>query len=93
MNLGSFILPVLALLMAPLLPGIINRIKAIFAGRKGQPLLQLYYDLAKLLGKGAVYSRTTSLLLLPPFCCSPSGAWRRRFLLPEISSCWPIFSE
>lgn len=60
MNLSSFALPVLALLMAPLLPGIINRIKAIFAGRKGQPLLQLYYDLAKLLKKGAVYSRTTS---------------------------------
>jgi formate hydrogenlyase subunit 4 len=60
MNLSSFALPVLALLMAPLLPGIINRIKAIFAGRKGQPLLQLYYDLAKLLRKGAVYSRTTS---------------------------------
>jgi formate hydrogenlyase subunit 4 len=46
--------------MAPLLPGVINRVKAIFAGRKGQPLLQLYYDLWKLLGKGAVYSRTTS---------------------------------
>jgi len=60
MNPSSFALPVLALLTAPLLPGIINRIKAIFAGRKGQPLLQLYYDLAKLLRKGAVYSRTTS---------------------------------
>ena len=30
------------------------------AGRKGQPLLQLYFDLWKLLRKGAVYSRTTS---------------------------------
>jgi formate hydrogenlyase subunit 4 len=42
------------------LPGIINRIKALFAGRRGQPLLQAYYDLAKLLRKGAVYSRTTT---------------------------------
>jgi formate hydrogenlyase subunit 4 len=50
----------LALLAAPLLPGIVNRVKAIFAGRRGQPLLQGYYDLAKLLSKGAVYSRTTS---------------------------------
>jgi formate hydrogenlyase subunit 4 len=49
-----------ALILAPLLPGIINRTKAFFGGRDGQPLLQLYYDLAKLLGKGAVYSRTTS---------------------------------
>ena len=48
------------LLLAPLLPGVINRTKAIMAGRKGQPLLQLYFDLWKLLRKGAVYSRTTS---------------------------------
>lgn len=51
---------VLALLGAPLLPGIINRTKAIMAGRRGQPLFQLYFDIAKLLRKGAVYSRTTS---------------------------------
>ena len=31
-----------------------------FAGRVGPPLLQPYYDLAKLLRKGAVYSRTTT---------------------------------
>jgi formate hydrogenlyase subunit 4 len=50
----------LALVLSPLLPGIINRTKAFFAGRRGQPLLQLYYDLWKLLHKGAVYSRTTT---------------------------------
>jgi formate hydrogenlyase subunit 4 len=59
MNYGSLALPVLGLALAPLLPGIINRTKAIVAGRNGQPLLQLYYDLAKLARKGAVYSRTT----------------------------------
>jgi formate hydrogenlyase subunit 4 len=52
----------IALLLAPLLPGIINRTKALFAGRHGQPFLQAWYDIAKLLGKGAVYSRTTSWL-------------------------------
>jgi formate hydrogenlyase subunit 4 len=51
---------VLALLLAPLLPGIITRTKAFFAGRRGAPLLQPYRDLGKLLGKGAVYSRTTT---------------------------------
>ncbi len=51
---------VAALTLAPLLLGIINRTKAVFAGRTGQPLLQLYYDLAKLFRKGAVYSRTTT---------------------------------
>ena len=48
------------LVLCPLLFGCINRVKAKFAGRQGQPLLQTYYDLAKLLGKGAVYSATTS---------------------------------
>jgi formate hydrogenlyase subunit 4 len=52
----------LPLLGAPLLLGIIQRTKAWFAGRRGAPLLQPYYDLARLLRKGAVYSRTTSLV-------------------------------
>jgi len=50
----------LLLLLPPLLPGVVNRVKATFAGRRGPPLLQGYYDLAKLLRKGAVYSRTTT---------------------------------
>jgi formate hydrogenlyase subunit 4 len=50
----------LGLVMAPLLPGLINRTKAWMAGRRGPPLIQLYLDLAKLLRKGAVYSRTTT---------------------------------
>ncbi len=51
---------ILSLLLAPLLPGVINRVKAKFAGRRGRPYLQLYYDLGKLLRKGAVYSATTT---------------------------------
>lgn len=54
----------LALALAPLLVGVIHRTKALVAGRRGQPLLQLYYDLFKLLGKGAVYSRTTTWVFL-----------------------------
>ena len=49
---------VLAVFLAPLMPGLINRTKACFAGRRGQPLLQAYYDLWKLAQKGAVYSMT-----------------------------------
>ncbi|MBI2570100.1 MAG: NADH-quinone oxidoreductase subunit H [Candidatus Schekmanbacteria bacterium] len=52
--------PALALVLSPLLLGVINRTKAIFAGRVGQPLAQPYRDLWKLLRKGAVYSRTTT---------------------------------
>jgi formate hydrogenlyase subunit 4 len=60
MNVLSFIHPVLALAGAPLLLGVINRVKAFFAGRTGQPLLQAYYDLFKLLRKRNVYSTTAS---------------------------------
>ena len=59
-NLFSIPQLIISLIAAPLLLGLINRTKAICAGRKGQPLLQVYFDLAKLLQKGAVYSRTTT---------------------------------
>ncbi len=42
--------------------GLINKVKALWAGRKGAPLLQPYYDFIKLLGKGEVVSRTTSFV-------------------------------
>ena len=60
MNRHSILPFLLALALSPLLPGIINRVKAIFAGRRGPPLLQTYFDLWKLLGKDAVFSRTTT---------------------------------
>lgn len=58
---GLLHLPI-ALLLAPLVPGVITRVKALFAGRKGAPLLQPYFDLARLLRKGAVFSDTTTLV-------------------------------
>ena len=45
---------------SPLLLGVIGRVKAIAAGRTGPPLLQPYRDLARLLRKGAVFSRTAT---------------------------------
>ena len=51
---------ILALVAGPLLMGVINRTKAFFGGRQGPSFFQPYYDLIKLLRKGAVYSRTTS---------------------------------
>lgn len=50
----------LALLLAPLLPGIIHRVKAKFGGRTGRPYLQLYYDLVRLLRKSEVISTSTT---------------------------------
>jgi formate hydrogenlyase subunit 4 len=48
------------LVVPPFLLGVIARTKARFAGRVGPPLLQPYYDLAKLLRKDSVLSRTTT---------------------------------
>jgi formate hydrogenlyase subunit 4 len=49
-----------ALLLPPLLVGVIARTKALFAGRVGPPLLQAYYDLFRLFRKGSVFSSTTT---------------------------------
>jgi formate hydrogenlyase subunit 4 len=51
---------VIALAASPFLLGVIQKTKALFAGRWGQPLSQPYRDLAKLLRKGSVISRTTT---------------------------------
>jgi formate hydrogenlyase subunit 4 len=59
------------LTLAPLLPGIINKVKAWVAGRKGPPVLQLYYDLARLWRKSVVLSRLAS----PGFVFGPAVAW------------------
>jgi formate hydrogenlyase subunit 4 len=48
------------LALAPLLPGVIGRVKARVAGRVGPPLLQPWRDLLRLAHKGAVYSRTST---------------------------------
>ncbi len=63
MTVLHWVLPLAAWVLAPLMLGIINRVKAVVAGRRGQPLLQLYYDLFKLAQKGSVYSRSTSLVI------------------------------
>ena len=49
-----------SIVLAPLLFGIIAKIKAFFAGRKGIPLLQLYYDIFKLAKRGVIYSTSVS---------------------------------
>lgn len=59
------------LLLAPLLPGIINRVKAWVAGRRGPPVLQLYYDLARLWQKRVVLSTLAS----PAFVLAPAVGW------------------
>ncbi|MGB8330609.1 MAG: NADH-quinone oxidoreductase subunit H [Polyangiales bacterium] len=55
---------VLVLLLPPLLLGVINKTKALFAGRVGPPIFQAYYDLARLLRKDWVLSQTTTWVFL-----------------------------
>ncbi len=52
----------LLLFLPPLLLGVINKTKALFAGRRGPPLLQAYFDLFKLARKGVVLSDATTWL-------------------------------
>jgi formate hydrogenlyase subunit 4 len=63
MNIIQWTLPLTAWILAPLMLGIINRVKAFFAGRRGPSVWQLYYDLFKLLQKASVYSRSTSAVI------------------------------
>lgn len=64
----SLLFFVVSLLFAPLLPGIINKVKAFFGGRKGPPVLQLYFDIVKLMQKSATYSRTSTVITrIAPF--------------------------
>ncbi len=48
------------LLLAPAVAGVATRTKSLLTGRKGAPTLQLYFDLWKLVQRGAVFSETTT---------------------------------
>lgn len=58
-----------ALLVMPfLLAGTINRVKSLWSGRKGPPILQLLFDVLRLVRKSPVYSTTTTPLFhLAPY--------------------------
>jgi formate hydrogenlyase subunit 4 len=55
---------------AVLMPGVINRVKAFWAGRRGASIFQPFYDIVKLLKKSEVLSNTAS----PVFVLAPTAA-------------------
>ena len=56
------------LLLSPLIAGIINRLKAIIESKHGPPVLQPYYDLAKLFRKETVVpDRASAFFVVAPF--------------------------
>lgn len=80
----------LVIAVAPLMPGVINRTKAIVAGRKGQPLLQAYYDIAKLLRRGSVLSNSTTLVFLAGPATSVVAALLASLMLPLAGGGAPL---
>ncbi len=64
MNLTAYILvnTIFVLLISPLLVGVIRKVKALAQGRRGIPLLQIYYLLAKLFKKETIYSTNSSFI-------------------------------
>ncbi|MHB1686732.1 MAG: respiratory chain complex I subunit 1 family protein [Ignavibacteriaceae bacterium] len=63
------IIPIILIIISPFFfTGLINKIKAIWAGRKGASVFQPYFDFFKLIRKGEVISKTTSFV----FQISPS---------------------
>jgi formate hydrogenlyase subunit 4 len=89
-----FLLHVLtAVLLAPLLPGLINKVKAVMAGRTGPPVFQLYYDLLKLSRKEAVFSRTTTWIFLAGPVASVAVGLVAALLVPFGHAPAPIHFE
>ncbi len=70
------------LFLCPLLPGIINKVKAFFAGRKGPSVFQLYYDLAKLVRKECVKTKTSGGVLRPAPVVTLAALLTAGLLLP-----------
>lgn len=56
----NYLYLLLAFVLAPLLPGVVNQTKAFFAGRRGLGLFRLYFDLAKLVRKSCPRSTTST---------------------------------
>ena len=62
LSMETYITLALAIVTAPLFPGIILKVKAFFVGKQGPPLFIKYFTVMKLLRKGSVYSTSTSFV-------------------------------
>lgn len=80
-----------ALLIAPLFPAVIQKVKAWFGGKQGPPLLINYYTLQKLIQKSSVYSTSTSFVFqLGPIISAVSGLMLLLFF--PFAGAQPLFS-
>ncbi len=89
MTAFAFFFHWLTLLVLPIwFVGLVNRTKAIWAGRKGQPLGQLRFDLARLLKKAPVYSETATWV----FQASPLVLLSATLIAASIVPVFPGYS-
>ena len=81
----------LMIVVALSITGVINRTRALLAGRKGIRFAQHIYNVRLLLRKDAIYSTTTSFLFrIAP--CVYLGAALMAFLFIPVADLWPLFS-
>ncbi|HTX72964.1 MAG TPA: NADH-quinone oxidoreductase subunit H, partial [Rectinemataceae bacterium] len=78
------------ILFPPLLLGVINKTKALFAGRTGAPLLQPYFDIVKLLRKGMVLSGSTTWVFRAGPLVAALSVLCAGFLIPLGSAGAPV---
>lgn len=72
--------------IAPLITGIIRKLKAHAQSRRGPPVLQPYYDLAKLLRKDSVVSKDASwITAIAPYVCI-AAMFAAALLIPAFVS-------
>ena len=89
--MGIALNTLLMIVVALSIPGVINRTRAILAGRKGLPFLQHIRTVRLLLRKGSVYSTTTTAL----FRIAPAvylGAAIVAMLFMPVADLYPLIS-
>ena len=89
--MGILFNTLLMIVVAIAIPGVINRTRALLAGRKGLPFMQHVRNVRLLLRKGAVYSTTTTAL----FRIAPAvylGAAIVALLFIPIADLYPLIS-
>ncbi len=78
---------------APLVQGVIRKLKARFQSRSGPPLLQSYYDLAKLFSRGEMVADTTSVVqALAPWVVLGAFVTAALFV-PMFAAATPLTSD
>lgn len=89
--MGILLNTLLMIIVAIAIPGVINRTRAVLAGRQGLPFVQHLRNVNLLLRKGAVYSTTTTAL----FRIAPAvylGAAIVALLFIPVADLYPLIS-